>query len=69
MKFHFKKFVLQNWNKTRVRVNKREALEPVPNDEEDIQQKRAYPRPVPGSNSILTKHTEVSFKTFFIHRR
>ena len=68
------KLVFQRYGKSEAKgdsekVNKREALEPVPDDEEDVQQKRAYPRPVPGSNSILAKHTEVSFKTFFIHRR
>ena len=61
------KLVFQRYGKSEEKgdsekVNKREALEPVPEDEEDINQKRAYPRPVPGSNSILAKHNEVSFK-------
>ena len=61
------KLVFQRYGKSEVKgdsekVNKREASEPVPDDEEDINQKRAYPRPVPGSDSILAKHSEVSFK-------
>ena len=64
------KLVFQRYGKSEVKgesekVNKREALEPVPEDEEDTNQKRAYPRPVPGSNSILAKHTEVSLKYKF----
>ena len=60
------KLVFQRYGKSEAKgdsekVNKREALEPSPDDEEDIQQKRAYPRPVPGSNSILAKHNEVNF--------
>jgi len=57
------KLVFQRYGKSEAKgdsekVNKREALETVSEDEEDINQKRAYPRPVPGSNSILAKHNE-----------
>ena len=44
------------------RMVKREASEPAPEDYEDNYQnyqKRAYPRPIPESNSLLARYTDV----------
>ena len=52
------KLVFQRYGRTM----KREALESAPEDEEDNYQnyeKRAYPRQIPGSNSLLARYTDV----------